>query len=460
MTSRKLLVVDVVGLTPRHLRDAPGLSALAGEGFVAPLTPSLPAVTCTVQSSILTGKPPSETGIVGNGWYFRELSEVWFWRQSNALVEGEKLWETARKRKPGLTAAKMFWWYNMYSSADWSVTPRPGYPADGRKIPDVYAQPPVLRTRLNSKLGSFPLFKFWGPATDISSTRWIVDSCLDTLQQQSPDILLAYLPHLDYNLQRVGPDHPDVARDVREVDAEACRLIKAARDRDYDVVVLSEYGITPVERPIHPNRLLREAGFVRTWKVLDQWEILDCGACEAFAVADHQLAHVYVKDPGKIAKVAKVFEGVPGIARVLVGEERAEVHLDHARAGELVLVAEPSAWFTYYFWFDDALAPDYARTVDIHRKPGYDPVELFLDPARPLVKGRLAFRLLQKILGFRYLMDVIPLDASLVKGSHGAPPPSDDQGPLVLSPDSRLARDRFKDVELKDWLLERMGLPG
>lgn len=428
-----LIVLNVVGLAPRFLGPAmPNLTRLAEQGGQRPLGQVLPAVTCSAQTTYLTGASPSEHGIVGNGWYFRDLAEIWFWRQSNHLVSGEYLWDAARRRDPGFTAANMFWWYNMYASADIGVTPRPMYPADGRKIPDCYAEPSELRDELTRLFGRFPLFTFWGPLTNISSSRWITDATLHVRRTRKPSLTLCYLPHLDYNLQRLGPDDPAIATDLAEVDALCGELIADAERDGAAVVVLSEYGITPVSRPVHLNRALREAGLVRVREELGR-ELLDPGASEAFAVADHQLAHLYVRRPERIAEVKALVEALPGVERVLEAEGKRAAGLDHARAGELVAVSEADAWFTYHYWLDDARAPDFARTVEIHRKPGYDPVELFLDPALRWPKGAVAWRLLKRKLGFRTLLDVIPLDAGLVKGSHGRPTDRPEDGPLLLS---------------------------
>jgi predicted AlkP superfamily pyrophosphatase or phosphodiesterase len=425
-----LLVLDVVGLVPSLV--GPRLAALAESGWQSVLEPAFPAVTCTAQASMLTGRDPSQHGIVGNGWYFHDLSEVMFWRQSNRLVQAPPVWETVRASRPDLRVAQMFWWFNMYSSADMAVTPRPEYPADGRKIPGVYTTPADLRSRLEERLGPFPLFRFWGPATDISSTRWITDACLDVLQEDRPDILLGYLPHLDYVLQIQGPDGPDVAAHAAKVDAEAGRLIDAAEAAGMNILVVSEYGIGAVDQVVYPNRALREAGLLSVLWQSSVGETLDAGASRAFAVCDHQVAHVYVADPADLPRVRATIEGLDGVARVLEGASRAEAGLDHPRAGDLVAEATPNAWFAYPFWLDDQRAPDYARTVDIHRKPGYDPAELFLDPALRFPKLRIGQRLLARRLGFRNLLDVIPLDPSLVRGSHGHRPRDRSLWPVVM----------------------------
>jgi len=426
----RLLVLDVVGLVPSLV--GPRLAALGSAGWSCSLEPVFPAVTCSAQASMLTGKPPSGHGIVGNGWYDRALSEVLFWRQSNRLVQGPNVWETARASRSGLRVAQHFWWFNMYSSADVSVTPRPEYPADGRKVPGIYTEPPALRGRLEARFGGFPLFHFWGPAADIRSTRWIVDTALDVLEQDRPDLLLAYLPHLDYVLQRQGPEGPDVAAEAARADAEAGRLVDAATAEGMAVLVVSEYGIGGVSRVVEPNRALRKAGLLRVLWQASVGETLDAGASRAFAVCDHQVAHVYVADPADRARVRRELEALPGVAAVLEGAQRREAGLDHPRAGDLVLEAEPDAWFAYPYWEDDARAPDFARTVDIHRKPGYDPAELFLDPQLRWPRFRIARRLLARRLGFRNLLDVIPLDPSLVRGSHGHRPRDPALWPLAI----------------------------
>lgn len=457
MTPRPpLVVIDVVGLTPSLIGpDTPHFSSLALSGFRAALDPVLPAVTCSAQASMLTGLTPAQHGVVGNGWYYRDLAEVFFWRQSNRLVEGEKLWETAKRSRPDLKTAVLFWWFNMYSSAELSVTVRPIYPADGRKIPALYSHPAALAPSLEEGLGPFPFFQFWGPNSGLASSEWIARASLEVFRREKPDLLLCYLPHLDYDLQKLGRTGDHARAAAHEIDRVAGGLIDAVRADGAEVVVVSEYGLEDANRPVHINRELRRAGLVAVRETLG-WEMLDAGASRAFAVADHQLAHVYVADPGDIERVARLCAAIPGVGRVLDAAGKAEAGLDHARAGELVLVAEPGAWFTYYYWLDDERAPDFARTVDIHRKPGYDPVELFLDPDRPLVKGRVIFNLAKKKAGFRYLMDVVPLRADLVKGTHGRVGVAREEGPVLLCSNTRGARDRMVMTEIRDFLLGQL----
>ena len=271
-------VINVVGLTPALIgSDTPNLRALAQDGSMGPVRPVLPAVTCTAQATYLTGTLPKDHGIVGNGWYFRDLAQVMFWRQSHQLMAGEKVWETARRRDPAVTCANMFWWYNMYSSADWSVTPRPIYPADGRKIPDIYGFPAGLTARLTAEIGTFPFFNFWGPTADIRSSDWIAEASLRVDEWMTPSLLLIYLPHLDYNLQRLGPDDERIRTDVRAIDAICGRLIERLRARGRRIIVLSEYGLTKVTRPVHINRALREAGLLAVREELGT-DALDTGA--------------------------------------------------------------------------------------------------------------------------------------------------------------------------------------
>lgn len=433
----KTLVILVVGLSPRLVGPhTPHLQKLAGSGGLRSLTTVTPAVTCTVQSTLLTGLPPEGHGAVANGWFFRDLSEVLLWRQPNQLVAGEKIWEAGRARDPSFTCAKMFWWYNMYSTADWSATPRPMYPADGRKIPDHYTYPPDLHDELDAKLGQFPLFKFWGPLADITSSDWISKATLHVMETRNPTLTLTYLPHLDYNLQRLGPDlgDPRLQKDLREVDALCGELIAFAERTGRRIVVVSEYGITRALDAVHINRALRAAGCIAVRPEEHGREILDAGASAAFALADHQIAHVYVKDPARLAEVRTVLEVLDGVERVWDEEGKRANGLNHPRSGELIALAQPDRWFSYYYWLDDAKAPDFARTVDIHRKPGYDPVELFLDPELPLAKLQIAWKLAKRKLGQRQLLDVISLkDTRLVKGTHGRLTDDPDDGPLVIS---------------------------
>ncbi|MET3977094.1 nucleotide pyrophosphatase/phosphodiesterase family protein [Cellulosimicrobium sp. TH-20] len=434
---KPVLLLDVVGLTSTALAHMPRLRQLAANGWQSELATVLPAVTCSVQSTMLTGLSPAEHGIVGNGWYFRELGDVYLWRQHNRLVEGEKLWEAARRARGEYSAANVCWWYAMGMTTDVTVTPRPVYHADGRKSPDAYVRPPALHDDLVGRFGEFPLFTYWGPTADITSSRWIVDATRHVLRTHAPDLTMAYVPHLDYDLQRFGPTSPQADAAAAELDATLAPLLDDAANQGVTVLVVSEYGIADADRPVHLNRILRREGLLEVY-VQDGKEQLDPWTSRAFAVADHQVAHVYLgdqQDPALRRRVTDLLRGVPGVDEVLDREAQARYGLDHERSGDLVVVAEPGAWFTYYFWLDDARAPEYARGVDIHRKPGYDPAELFFDPADRLAKAKAGLNLVKKKVGLRYAMSTVPLDASYVKGSHGRLPDSSADTPLVLCSD-------------------------
>ena len=454
---QRTLVLNVVGLSPGLLGPhTPHLSALAAAGKSLPLRPITPALTCSVQSTYVTGSLPSGHGIVANGWYFRDLSEVWLWRQSNHLVAGEKIWDAAKKRDPSFRCAKMFWWYNMYSTADYSVTPRPMYPADGRKLPDIYADPSELRDVLNQKLGQFPLFNFWGPNANIASSRWIAQAARYVHDTQQPTLNLVYLPHLDYALQKLGPNHPDIPKHLREIDAVSGELIEHVRKSGTRVIVLSEYGITPVTDGVHINRALRRAGLIRV-REEQGLELLDPGACEAFAVSDHQIAHVYVRNRERIGDVRALLEKLEGVDLVLDEDGKQKFGLAHPRSGELVALSKPDRWFTYYYWLDDDRAPDFARCVEIHRKPGYDPVELFFDPKYKFPKVHAAYRVAKKLAGFRMLMDLIPLDASLVRGSHGRVLDNPRDGAVFITTEPELVRgEMVQAVDVKQLILDHV----
>ncbi|MFU8847496.1 MAG: alkaline phosphatase family protein [Opitutales bacterium] len=427
-------VINVVGLTKSLIGvHTPKIKAYAQRCGVQPIEPAFPAVTCTAQSNYLTGAHPEQHGIVANGWYDRESAEHRFWKQSNHVVRQPKIWEALRQKDPSFTCAKLFWWYNMYASVDYSITPRPMYPADGKKVFDVYTQPMDLRETIKQDLGEFPFPYFWGPMAGIPSSEWIARSAEWIETRYAPTLNLIYLPHLDYNLQRLGPNDPAIHADLQAIDEVVGRLIDFFEKREVQVVLLSEYGITEVSRPVHLNRIFREQGWIQIKDELGL-EQIDCGASRAFAIADHQVAHVYINDASIKAAVKKVLSEVEGVERVLDDTEKKAHRINHERAGDLIAVADKDSWFTYYYWQDDAVAPDFARCVDIHRKIGFDPVELFVDPSLRFPKLRVANRLLKKKLGLRMLMDVIPLDASLVKGSHGRRPEDVGDWPVYIAP--------------------------
>ncbi|MFB2117768.1 alkaline phosphatase family protein [Parapedobacter sp. 2B3] len=444
---KKTVVIDIVGLSTAVIGDhTPFLAEYIKNAHVSRIKPHLPAVTTSVQTTYLTGLWPSQHGIVGNGWYDRTDSEVKFWKQSNKLVQGESVWEMAKRMDPTFTCAQLFWWYNMYCGADYSVTPRPNYLADGRKMPDCYSHPAALRDELQQKFGQFPLFSFWGPGANIASSEWIANAAMYVEDSYSPTLSLVYLPHLDYCQQKFGPDTNKIGKELREIDILVERLVGFYEGKGANVLLLSEYGIVPVSRLVHINRLLRKAGLLAV-RIERGLELLDAGASQAFAVADHQVAHIYTANEVVKQQVMELLANEEGIAHLLDEEGKKQHHIDHERAGDIVAVAEADSWFTYYFWLDDRMAPDYARVVDIHKKPGYDPVEMFMSS-----KLRAGYKLLRKKLGFRYVMDVIPLDATLVKGSHGAVDIPTEYYPVLISKNKPLGEE-LEPTAIKDLVL-------
>ena len=451
-----LVLINGVGLTGRLLQFAPRLRALAEASWSRSLVECLPAVTCSAQATILTGVPPSRHGIVGNGWYVRDSGEVRFWQQSNALIEAEPLYATARRRAAdrgrAFRAAKLFWWFNQGAAVDFSVTPKPFYAADGNKAFGIHGTPFGLTDRLEKTLGRFPFPTFWGPGAGLPCTEWIARCAAQMLADERPDLTLVYLPHLDYDPQRFGPSGSDMPRLVRELDDAAAPLLDAADKAGARVWVVSEYGHCDVSRPVLPNRALRTAGLLEI-RPGPFGEVFDPFVSRAFAVCDHQLAHVYVRDPLDRPAVADLIRSLPGVARIVAGDERSELGLDHPRAGDLVALSDSDSWFAYPFWLDDRLAPDYARTVDIHRKPGYDPCELLFDPKLGWPKGRVIRRLIQKKLGFRTLFDVVPLDPGLIKGSHGLRATRDEDRPILIGTGAPPSSDTLPMEGVRDLVL-------
>jgi len=445
-----VVVICAVGLTPGHLGpDTPHLQRLAADGFAAPLTSVIPAVTTTAQTSLLTGVLPQEHGIVANGWHFRDQGEIWFWRQSQALVQAPLCWQTIRESRPELRVLKHFWWYAMNTDVSATVTPRPIYHHDGRKGPDIYAWPYSLKDELIQAHGQFPLFHFWGPTASIRSTRWIADSFVTAFARTQADLAFCYLPHLDYDLQRLGPTGAHLGQNLRDLDTCVGIVVEAARARGARIVVVSEYGIERVDQAVFINRALREAGLL---SAVDNaaGELLDVGVSRAFAVCDHQIAHVSCRDAQALTEAQQVLSRLPGIERVYAGAQRSELGLDHPRSGELVALAAPGAWFAYDYWLDPARRPDFADCVEIHKKPGYDPRELAFAPGG---KRRAGLALLRKKLGLRYRMAAVGSDPSVVRGSHGRPASSPAVGPVIIGSDRAWNQEQWSQLDVAPLLV-------
>jgi predicted AlkP superfamily pyrophosphatase or phosphodiesterase len=461
-----LVLINTVGLSSRRLPLVPRLHALAQAGWHRPMQEVIPAVTCTAQASMLTGKLPQEHGIVGNGWLYRDTMEVRFWQQSNRLLQAEPLYVTARRRaqERGQTfrCAKLFWWFNQGAAVDISVTPKPHYGADGNKAFDILSEPDEWTVRLKRTLGNFPFQTFWGPMAGLPCTQWIARAAAEVLRaaEGPPQLTLVYLPHLDYDTQRFGPDGCDWGKLGRELDAACEPLLDTAHQVGARVWVVNEYAHVQVVDACPLNRLLRGIDDCPSFVIVRDGpfgEQLDTLASKAFAVCDHQVAHVYYRDPAAADLVSRFVES-PWVGRVLIGDQRREIGLDHPRSGDAICLAKPHVWFSYYFWHDDRRAPDYARTVDIHRKPGYDPCELFFSPKLRWPKLRVLRRLVAKRLGFRTLFDVIPLETSLVHGSHGLPVPDSTDKPVLIGDGPAPAEAIVHQCAVRDLVLRALDL--
>ena len=422
--TRRTVLLSVPGLRERDVTNMQRLRRLMAGGELAELAPSFPCVTCPVQANMTTGKLPREHGVVANGFYWPQRREVEMWTSPNDCIRGPQLWEVLAKRFPGTTSAVWFPLHSKQCTADYVCTPAPIHNPDGSESLWCYTRPEELYGTLRDELGHFPLKNFWGPLANIESTAWIVDSAVVAARRFRPDFFYIYLPHLDYEAQRYGPDSPQSHEAVEELDRQIERLFngigEAYGDSDEKPntvwLVAGEYAISPVEHVSYPNRLLREAGLLKVHQS-DDGEHLDLAGNRAWAMADHQFSHIFVADEDAavrediVRRVADLFSGQEGIAEVLVGRDLEKYGLDHSRSGQVVLASAPDSWQAYYWWCDDRQAPGFARTVDIHRKPGYDPIELFLDRETKS----------------------IPLDATLARGSHGAAAVDPSQHGVLLA---------------------------
>lgn len=436
--SRFVAFLTIPNLRARDLSSMPNLARLFAGGGHAILIPSFPAVTCPVQANMTTGTPPREHGVIANGFYWRDQRRVEMWTSWNDCIQRPQIWDILHDRDRTITSAAWFPLHSKGCGADIICTPAPVHNPDGSESPWCFSRPELLYDELKGKLGDFPLHHFWGPLAGIQSTTWIVESAVLTAERYKPNLFYIYIPHLDFAAQKSGPDSKAAKQALTELDAELAKLI-AGFEKAYSEpplwIVASEYVITSVNHVAYPNRLLREAGLLKVNET-EEGETLDFGGSKAWAMVDHQLSHVFVQDsdPKVVKRVARLFAKQPGIAQVLTREDLVELRLDHERSGDLVLVSEPNSWQAYYWWIDDSKAPKFARTVDIHRKPGYDPVELFVD-------GRTK---------------TIPLNANLVRGSHGAPAKDPSQrGVLLTSEPGVFLGGQLSDVEVADIVLKQ-----
>ena len=433
--------LSVPGLREKDLASMPRLSQLASSGDKAVLTTSFPAVTWPAQANMLTGKLPQDHGVVANGFYWRDEQKVEMWTAWNEKILTPQIWDLLHQHDASLTSAAWFPMLSKGSGADYVCMPAPIHKPDGSEELWCYTKPQEFYGELLEQLGHFPLQHFWGPMANIKATAWIVDSAVACAKKFAPNFFYLYLPHLDYAAQSHGPDSEKAMTALGELDQTIGKLIDGfgeAYGEDLLWLAASEYVITPVDHVSYPNRLLREAGLLTVRLDEDGGELIDFAGSQAWALVDHQFSHVFVKDRDArtIAQVQLLFTDHEGIAEVLAGDARNEYGMGHERSGDVILISSRNSWQAYYYWLDDAQAPKFARSVDIHRKPGYDPVELHIDMATKS----------------------IPLDATLIKGSHGAPAHSADQrGVLLASAAGAIGKPAIVDTDVCSLVLQQFG---
>jgi len=419
MTDKTLIVLSLAGLSPSLVDSGgcPNLKGFTDACGLAALEPILPAVTLSMQATLTTGCLPAEHGIVGNGFFDRTHLEHRFWSASSGLLDRPRIWEPAGQGRGPSPAARqikvaaLFWWNFLGAPVDTYLNVAPFHLHDGATVSSCSSRPADLYPFLEKKLGPFPLHRFWGPAVSIDSSRWILEAALEVAARRGPDLLLAYLPHMDYSLQRSGPGSPEALEHLAQLDALLGPLLDRALEGGTNLLILSEYGIAPVSRAVSPNRILKKEGLFAVRR-LGPREYPDLPHSRAFALCDHQTAHVYVKDPADIEAVRETLSSLPGMGRLLGKEGKREAGIDHPRAGDLVALSAEDAWFEYSWWDGEDRAPDYARTVDIHNKIGYDPLELIFDGKTKKIAG----------------------DPGLIRGSHGLVPKGKNFKPLLSTP--------------------------
>lgn len=352
-----------------------------------------PAVTCTAQAGFRTATDVCDHGMVCNGVFFRELQEAHFWQQSSALVSGNRIWNSARKQ--GDKVAMLFWQQSRGEAVDFLLTPTPIHKHGGGMIMDHLTRPPELGKHLREKFGNFPLYRYWGPLAHYKVGDIITYQVIESIRLYNPEIVFAYLPTLDYDLQRFGPHDERVAKSFFSVEKQLFQLYQLAEAHGADITIWGDYAITQVTKEAaFPNRFLREIGYFCV-RELKGMAYPDIHSSRAFAMVDHQVGHVYVRDPGDVEKVAIALESTGEYGSV---EIRKNQSWAHRNAGEILLIAKEGSWLAYPWWKKASEAPDFASHVDIHSKPGFDPCELFWG---------------------KWFPPEVSLNAHLVRGTHG-----------------------------------------
>jgi predicted AlkP superfamily pyrophosphatase or phosphodiesterase len=433
---KHVIILDIVGLESSHLNSnlIPNIANIANEGVSFKMEPVFPAVTCTIQASLLSGQYPNKHGIISNGLYDKTNYTISFWEQSSSLVQADRIWDIAKRHNSSssIKTAVLFGQNTMYSKSDVVITPRPLHTEDGM-IMWCYSKPLGYYETLKQKYGEFDLATYWGPLASYKSSNWIVQAACYTLENERPNLMFTYIPHLDYSVQRFGKNSREVTEDLRRADNMVGQVIQKTIDLgirdDTQFIIFSEYGFSNVHSHIPLNRKLREAGLLSVRKINDK-EYIDFEFSKAIAMVDHQIAHVYVNN-GSTDQIKRVLENIEGIERVLSDEEKKALNINHERSGDLIALSDKDSWFTYYWWDDDTKAPNFAKTVDIHRKPGYDPAELFIDPNTKS----------------------IPLNPDKIRASHGRPADSITEEGLALfisNQKSVISKDSKENVSCVD----------
>jgi predicted AlkP superfamily pyrophosphatase or phosphodiesterase len=406
---KKLIVLDIVGLSKKQYDQIKpqNISKILENGSVSSFQPSFPAVTCSVQASIFSGTYPSEHGIISNGYYDQILKHVSFWEQSSNLVNSPRIWDKLKQNMPDFKSGLLFLQNSLYANSDVVITPKPIH-LDDKMIMWCYSKPENFYEKITESLGTFDLKSYWGPFSSIKSSNWIINSAKKTLETHKPDLLIVYLPHLDYTSQKFGPDSDEFKESVIELDnllGDFSLFLNQEFKDEYEIMVLSEYTFNSVNKSISPNLILRQNGLLSTRRIEGK-DYIDYELSKAFAMVDHQIAHIYI-NPGHEDEVYEVLKN-KNIGTILDLKLQKELKINHPKSGDLILCADSNSWFNYYWWDNIEHAPDFTFSVDIHRKPGYDPLELFFD----------------------FKTKHISHDTSLIKGSHGLIP-TDDNLPLI-----------------------------
>ena len=365
---RKLLLVSCAGLDMNLVQRSKALAKMCFQ----PLQPVFPAVTCTAQATMRTGLPPAENGILCNGRYDRQECRVTFWSQSAKLMPRQRLWDNLRSR--GGRVAVLFHQQSLGDTADIVLSPAPIHKHGGGMVEAFQAKPARLPEELGQAVSStFHLRHYWGPLASAEAGAYCAEATAAVMELYAPELVMTYLPDMDYCLQREGPQGKHVESELGQLANHIRYLLDAADELGYEAVIWGDYSIVPVSRVVYPNRALLKAGLFAVREVNGR-QYQNLYEAKAFAMTDHQVAHVFVEDGVHIPQVQVLLASLPGVAATLTPEEAG---LSHPNCGELVLLAEADSWFAYQWWDDDRTAPDYANHVDIHSKIGYDPCELF-----------------------------------------------------------------------------------